>query len=173
MTARRKPHPSEQWDAEIVDTAAYFTACEFLGRGRYDRRQFPTLSGATRYAENQPGRRLMIYAVSPDGRSAFISRRALPQLCLPLFDHLRAVTGAPIRRAAVPRPGSAQWRPPTTVEITYRRIPYSGRYLVDGGRVLVTSRFGSRTARLGELPAMTAAKILLRELVTIAASGRF
>ncbi len=73
-----------------------------------------------------------------------------------------------MRRAAVQRSGSAQ--PPTAmVEITYRRIAYRGRYLVDGGRVLVTSRFGTRAARLGELPAMTAAKILLRELVQAAA----
>lgn len=168
MTSKRKPHPSDRWDAEIVDGAAYFTACEFLGRGRYDRREFPTLSGAVRYVESQSGRRLMIYAVSPDGRSAFVSRCSLPQLCLPLFDHMREASGAPVRRAAMQRSGSAQ--PPTAiVEITYRRTAYSGRYLVDGGRVLVTSRFGTRAARLGELPAMTAAKILLRELVQAAA----
>lgn len=171
MASKRKPHPSERWDAEIVDGAAYFTACEFLGRGRYDRQEFPTLSGAVRYVESQPRRRLLIYAVSPDGRSAFVSRRNLPQLCLPLFDHMRGASGAPVRRAAVQRSGSAQ--PPTAlVEITYRRMAYSGRYLVDGGRVLVTSRFGTRAARLGKLPAALAAKILLRELVTIAERDR-
>lgn len=170
MASKRKHHSSERWDAEIVDGAAYFTACEFLGRGRYHRREFPTLSGAVRYVESQSGRRLLIYAVSPDGRSAFVSPGNLPQLFLPLFDHMRGASGAPVGPAAVQRSGSAQ--PPTArVEITYRRIAYSGRYLVDGGRVLVTSRFGTRAARLGELPPALAAKILLRELVTTAERG--
>jgi hypothetical protein len=165
MTARRKPHPSEQWDAEIVDTAAYFTACEFLGRGRYDRREFPTLSGAARYAESQPRRRLMIYAVSPEGRSAFISRRALPQLCLSLFDHMRLATGGPVTRGPEQRPESTRAPSAMPVQVTYRRVVYSGRYLVDGGRVLVRSNFGTRAARLGDLPAEMAAKILLRESI--------
>lgn len=165
--ARRKPHLSEQHEARFVDRAVYFTACEFLGRGRYARQEFRTLSGAAQFVAGQPQRRLMIYAVSRQGRSVFVSRNDLSKLCLPLFDHLRETTHQPALKSA-PRPIITA---PTSepVSIKFRGDLHHGRYCRHEGRVLVTSAHGSRSASLGDLPVALAARILLREMVVAAA----
>jgi hypothetical protein len=167
MAARRKPHPSEEFEAHFIDSAAYFTACEFLGRGRYERHEFRTLSAAMSYAERQPQRRLMIYAVSRHGRSIFVSRRDVPKLCLPLFDHMRETTNQPPVRPAARRPEAAPASVPVTIK--FRGRMHHGRYCSHDGRVLVIGSHGSRSVRLGDLPPELAARILLRELVVAAA----
>ena len=57
-------------DYEIAQTAraSYFTACKFLGRGRYDRRRAKTLDEACAIGRTMGGARpSMIYAVTPEG----------------------------------------------------------------------------------------------------------
>lgn len=68
-----RPNGRERFDAEQIARAKYFTACQFLGRGQYDRRECPTLeaareTGRAMKAENEAnGRGVMIYAVTPEG----------------------------------------------------------------------------------------------------------
>ena len=45
-----KPHPRELFDRAQIARAAYFTACAFLGVGKYDRREAATLDEAREIA---------------------------------------------------------------------------------------------------------------------------
>lgn len=59
----------EQDAAQIIERAEYFTTIRFLGRGKKDRREFPTLEAAK--ADAAGDRRAMIYAVC-GVRQAFV-----------------------------------------------------------------------------------------------------
>lgn len=64
--------PRASYDAQQIARAAYFTAVLFQGRGRYDRREAATLPEIRAIAggmSDEFGRRAMIYAVTPEGRS--------------------------------------------------------------------------------------------------------
>ena len=64
-------------DTAMVEGAAYFTASIFLGRGKYETEDHPSLEIAREAAIRlkaaaQNGRRGMVYAVSPQGRSTLV-----------------------------------------------------------------------------------------------------
>lgn len=50
------------FEADILARAEYFTTVRFMGRGRYDRREFPTMAEAEKDAEGD--RRALIYAIA-------------------------------------------------------------------------------------------------------------
>jgi len=64
----------DRWTAEQIARADFFTACMFLGSGRFEVRRADTLAGARQhrevmlkvYAANH-GRGVMIYAVGRSG----------------------------------------------------------------------------------------------------------
>jgi hypothetical protein len=58
------------FDAQQIARAKYFTACKFLGQGKYDRREAPTQDEAERIAREMGG--AMIYAVTPENWSIHI-----------------------------------------------------------------------------------------------------
>lgn len=53
-----------------MEAPAYYTTSRFLGRGRYDTRQFDTLDKAK--ADALGDRRAMIYVVTSEGFSAHL-----------------------------------------------------------------------------------------------------
>lgn len=64
-------------DAAAIERAASFRATIFLGTGRYQSEEHPTLAAARSAsarlaAEARNGRLGMVYAVSPEGRSTFV-----------------------------------------------------------------------------------------------------
>ena len=61
----------EDFELDVIRRANRFTSVKFLGRGRYDRSEFPTLREAIDHAKAN-GPRRMIYAVTAEGRSAMI-----------------------------------------------------------------------------------------------------
>lgn len=73
----KAPHPTDLRDAAIIRSAAHFSACVFLGRGRYERADdLPTLAAAKAAGaalEARFGKRAMIYGVSAEGRAAMVT----------------------------------------------------------------------------------------------------
>ena len=67
---RRKLLPVEIWEQSQIARAAYFTACRFLGRGRYDTRRAETQAEAEAIGRAMGG--AMIYAVTPEGRTIHV-----------------------------------------------------------------------------------------------------
>jgi hypothetical protein len=63
-------------DAAIIVNAAYFTSIVFMGRGVYDRREYPALDAARAGAKGHAGEKgkpAMIYAVDKRDRQAFVA----------------------------------------------------------------------------------------------------
>jgi hypothetical protein len=78
MPIRKKPHPVDLADAEVLATAIRFDVALFLGVGRYAHASAETLDGARVEAkrlveDHHNGRRALIYAVNAAGRSALIT----------------------------------------------------------------------------------------------------
>jgi hypothetical protein len=73
-TAVRRPHPREIFDQQQIARAAYWTACQFLGVGRYDTRRAATLDDARAVARGMPADLggVLIYAVTPEGWSIHV-----------------------------------------------------------------------------------------------------
>ncbi|GAA2888005.1 hypothetical protein GGQ99_004780 [Aminobacter niigataensis] len=61
----------DEYNADIIANAAYFTACRKTGVGRYDKREAPT-QDAIRTIAAEMGRGTIIYAIGPTGRQAFV-----------------------------------------------------------------------------------------------------
>ncbi len=55
----------EIFEREQIGRAVYFTACRFLGRGRYSNERTATLAEARDLGTGDG--RLMLYAVTPEG----------------------------------------------------------------------------------------------------------
>ncbi|MFO0271535.1 MAG: hypothetical protein ACK53W_13490 [Gemmatimonadota bacterium] len=70
--ARGRVHAAEEWEARQIDRAAYFTTCRFRGRGQWDKAEHPTLDEAREAADGDD--RVLIYAVTPEGRSVLVKR---------------------------------------------------------------------------------------------------
>lgn len=66
----KSKHAREDFDAQQIARAKYFTACKFLGQGKYDRREAPTQAEAERIGREIGG--AMIYAVTPENWSIHI-----------------------------------------------------------------------------------------------------
>ena len=73
--AMAKQNPDrDRWTAEQIARADYYTACMFLGSGRFEVRRAATLAGARQHREvmlveyaGNYGRGVAIYAVGPAG----------------------------------------------------------------------------------------------------------
>ncbi len=70
-----QPRNRAEWEASVIAEAFCFSACVFLGRGRYDTtRNLPTVQAAREEAKRlcaKHGRHgAMIYAITPSGDSA-------------------------------------------------------------------------------------------------------
>ena len=64
-------------EIEIRDTAAYFKAVTFAGRGKYERHQFTDKEQAIKFACANPRHRPWgIYAITAEGRDAHIGNVA-------------------------------------------------------------------------------------------------
>jgi hypothetical protein len=74
----RKPHPVDIRDKDVIAHAARFDVALFLGVGRYASGSARTLPEARREADriaalHPNGRRPLIYAIDPNGRSALVT----------------------------------------------------------------------------------------------------
>lgn len=58
----------DRWADDCMSKPAYYTTSRFMGRGKYDTREFPTLAEAVIDAHGD--RRAMIYVVTTDGMTA-------------------------------------------------------------------------------------------------------
>ena len=64
--------PVDLMQQRMIAEAAYFTAVQFLGRGKYDRRECDTLADAERIGgamRTANGKAVLLYAVNAEGRS--------------------------------------------------------------------------------------------------------
>lgn len=61
----------DQFDQAQIRRAVHFTACRFLGRGKFDTRKAPTQAEAEAIGRTM-GEGVMIYAVTPEGWSIHI-----------------------------------------------------------------------------------------------------
>src|SRR5690242_20007428 len=73
----RKPHPADAANAAIIANAVRFDLALFLGVGRYAKASAHNLAKARRESErlvaaHPNGRRVLIYAVDANGRSALV-----------------------------------------------------------------------------------------------------
>ncbi|HDR27623.1 hypothetical protein [Rhodovulum sp.] len=73
-----KVHPADEAAARIIAQAQRFEIALFQGQGRYARAEAPTLPQAQKVAarleaEIANGKRAMIYALTPEGRSALVT----------------------------------------------------------------------------------------------------
>ncbi|WP_051332519.1 hypothetical protein [Cucumibacter marinus] len=78
------PKKNSDFDADMIERADHFRVSIFLGVGKYDIREFSNLPAAREgaikmQAEIKNGRRGMIYAVTPEGRAAFVPPSYQPQ----------------------------------------------------------------------------------------------
>ena len=72
MSAKRNKQLGDAWAQKHISRAEHFTACLFLGRGRYDKRKAPSLEEVrehkrqmlVEYAGSNFGRGVLIYAVT-------------------------------------------------------------------------------------------------------------
>lgn len=60
----------EEYDKAQIARAEYFTACQFLGRGKFDTRKASSLVEAEAIGQSMGG--AMIYAVTPEGWSVHV-----------------------------------------------------------------------------------------------------
>lgn len=75
MMRTAKQNMIREWERAQVAKAAYFVACLFQGRGRYDKRTFPTLAEARAEAAtmgDEYGRHALVYAVVPGTGSVHV-----------------------------------------------------------------------------------------------------
>jgi hypothetical protein len=73
-----KVHPADEAAARIIARAQRFEIALFQGQGRYAKAEAPTLPQAREVAarleaEIANGKRAMIYALTPEGRSALVT----------------------------------------------------------------------------------------------------
>lgn len=76
----KPPHPTDIRDFALIDQAAYFVASIFLGTGKFDKSEQPTLTEARDvvsrmshyYHKRSGGRQGMVYAILADGRQVFV-----------------------------------------------------------------------------------------------------
>ena len=85
MARKRKPHPADVANANIVAAAARFELALFLGMGRYATDTAETIEEALAKAErlvamHPNGRRPLIYGVTADGRSGLVTNAMLSSM---------------------------------------------------------------------------------------------
>jgi hypothetical protein len=76
VARKRMSDAYDELEARIIANAAYCTSVIFIGRGVYDRREYPALDAARAGAKGHAGEKgkpAMIYAVDQHGRQAFVA----------------------------------------------------------------------------------------------------
>jgi hypothetical protein len=68
----------EEFEAAVLAGAVSFSATRFMGRGRYDTREAPTLDGAREHAKAMGVDRVMIYAINAAGRQVLVEAGGRP-----------------------------------------------------------------------------------------------
>jgi hypothetical protein len=141
MARKRKPHPADVANANIVAAAVRFELALFLGMGRYATDTAETIEEARAKADrlvamHPNGRRPLIYGVTADGRSGLVTNAMLSSMEDPMKSRAKKST---TKRAAKPAAGKRVQKPAPKPE------PASTRPL--GKRAAIEA-----AAREGKLP---------------------
>ena len=141
MARKRKPHPADVANANIVAAAVRFELALFLGMGRYATDTAETIEEALAKADrlvamHPNGRRPLIYGVTADGRSGLVTNAMLSSMEDPMKSRAKKSTA---KRAAKPAAGKKVQKPAPKQE------PVSTRPL--GKRAAIEA-----AAREGKLP---------------------
>ena len=141
MARKRKPHPADVANANIVAAAARFELALFLGMGRYATDTAETIEEALAKADrlvamHPNGRRPLIYGVTADGRSGLVTNAMLSSKEDPMKSKAKRSTA---KRAAKPAAAKKAQKPAPKQE------PVSTRPL--GKRAAIEA-----AAREGKLP---------------------
>ena len=141
MARKRKPHPADVANANIVATAVRFELALLLGVGRYATDTAETIEEALAKADrlvamHPNGRRPLIYGVTADGRSGLVTNAMLSSMEDPMKSKAKRSTA---KRAANPAASKKAQKPAAKQE------PVSTRPL--GKRAAIEA-----AAREGKLP---------------------
>ena len=133
MARKRKPHPADVANANIVATAVRFELALFLGMGRYATDTAATieeaLAKANRLVAVHPnGRRPLIYGVTADGRSGLVTDAMLSSMEDPMKTKAKKSTA---KRAAKPAAGKKAQKPQAKQEAVTKRS--LGKRAASGG----------------------------------------
>ena len=113
MARKRKPHPADVANANIVAAAVRFELALFLGMGRYATDTAETIEEALAKADrlvamHPNGRRPLIYGVTADGRSGLVTNAMLSSMEDPMKSRAKRSTA---KRAAKPAAGKKAQKP--------------------------------------------------------------
>jgi hypothetical protein len=141
MARKRKPHPADVANANIVAAAVRFELALFLGVGRYATDTAETIEEALAKADrlvamHPNGRRPLIYGVTADGRSGLVTNAMLSSMEDPMKSKAKR---SPAKRAANPAASKKARKPQA------KREPVPKRSL--GKRAAIEA-----AARDGKLP---------------------
>jgi hypothetical protein len=113
MGRKRKPHPADVANANIVAAAVRFELALFLGMGRYATDTAETIEEARAKADrlvamHPNGRRPLIYGVTADGRSGLVTDAMLSSMEDPMKSRAKRSTA---KRAVKPAAGKRVQKP--------------------------------------------------------------
>ena len=123
MARKRKPHPADVANANIVAAAVRFELALFLGMGRYATDTAETIEEALAKADrlvamHPNGRRPLIYGVTADGRSGLVTNAMLSSMEDPMKSRAKKSTA---KRAAKPAAGKKAQKPQAKQEAVPKR----------------------------------------------------
>ena len=123
MARKRKPHPADVTNANIVAAAVRFELALFLGMGRYATDTAETIEEALAKADrlvamHPNGRRPLIYGVTADGRSGLVTNAMLSSMEDPMKSRAKKSTA---KRAAKPAAGKRVHKPQAKQEAVPKR----------------------------------------------------
>ena len=123
MARKRKPHPADVANANIVAAAVRFELALFLGMGRYATDTAETIEEALAKADrlvamHPNGRRPLIYGVTADGRSGLVTNAMLSSMEDPMKTKAKKSTA---KRAAKPAAGKKAQKPQAKQEAVPKR----------------------------------------------------
>ena len=129
MASKRKPHPADVANANIVAAAVRFELALFLGMGRYATDTAETIQEALAKADrliamHPNGRRPLIYGVTADGRSGLVTNDFIPK---PTEDPMKTYA----KKFNAQRAAKAAGHNPDEVAIVKTKDGYA--YRVKGG----------------------------------------
>ena len=123
MARKRKPHPADVANANIVAAAVRFELALFLGMGRYATDTADTIEEALAKADrlvamHPNGRRPLIYGVTPDGRSGLVTSAMLSSMEDPMKSRAKKSTA---KRATKPAASNKAHKPQAKQEAVPKR----------------------------------------------------
>ena len=148
MARKRKPHPADVANANIVAAAVRFELALFLGMGRYATNTAETIEEALAKADrlvamHPNGRRPLIYGITADGRSGLVTNAMLSSMEDPMKSRAKKSTA---KRAAKPTAGKRVQKPAPKQEVVPKRSL--------GKRAAIEA--AAREGKLPELPDFSA-----------------